>query len=135
MDHVVISGAGVFAIETKYIGKPKQGKGELVYDVEAVRLGAVELFNDGIKQAKGCALSVAKTLKQLGEEQSVRAVVIFPGYYVKGKPASPDGVWAQNENYFVRRVAEAENKPLTALDVERIYAKLCARLEQPRTLS
>lgn len=135
VDHIVICGAGVFAVETKYVGKPKEGKNQLTYDGENVRIGSTVLKNDGIRQALGCAYSVAKTLKDLGETQFVRGVVIFPGYYVKGEPKAENGVWAFNENYFVKHIGDDRRRILSAADVERIYAKLCARLEQPKTLS
>ena len=135
VDHIVICGAGDFAVETKYVGKPKEGKNQLTYDGENVRIGSTVLKNDGIRQALGCAYSVAKTLKDLGETQFVRGVVIFPGYYVKGEPKAESGVWASNENYFVKHIGDDRRRILSAADVERIYAKLCARLEQPKTLS
>lgn len=135
VDHIVICGAGVFAVETKYIGKPKEGKDRLAYDGENVRIGSTVLMNDGVKQTARCACNVAKTLKELGENQFVRGVVIFPGYFVTGEPKVDDGVWALNENYFVKRLGAERQRNLSAADVERIYAKLRARLEQPKTLS
>jgi hypothetical protein len=86
IDHIVIGGNGVFAIETKGRSKPDRGRGQ--EDVRVTYDGHALLFptwseKDPIEQAKRQASWLSNWLtKAVGEQISVKPALALPGWYV-----------------------------------------------------
>jgi len=93
IDHVVVSPKGIFAIETKGRSKPDRGGGPaertVVYDGDALKFpGWVE--KNPIDQARRQAEWLAKWLSSaVGEQISVRPVLVLPGWIIKLEKPSP----------------------------------------------
>lgn len=82
IDHALVGPAGVFVIETKYRSKPASGPTEVTYDGSRLLVDGKD-DSSALEQARACAHSVRRTLKERGFTMiPVRAVVLFPGWYV-----------------------------------------------------
>jgi len=97
IDHVVISPKGIYTIETKTVSKPLRGESVISFEGEKILINGIKPDRDPIIQARAQAAWIKDFLKSaLGKNLSVRPVVIFPGWFVKGSPNCSD-VWVLNE--------------------------------------
>jgi hypothetical protein len=97
IDHVVIAPTGIFTIETKTVSKPLRGKTVISFDGEKTLINGMKPDRDPVIQARSQASWIRDFLKSsLGRTFTVRPVIIFPGWFVKGTPNCPD-VWVLNE--------------------------------------
>lgn len=106
VDHVLIAPQGVFAIETKTISKPIGRQASVVYDGVTVSVDGHRPDRDPIPQARAERDWVRNALLETtGRHVPVRAVVVFPGWYVEQtkKGAHPE-VWVCNEKALVKWV-------------------------------
>jgi hypothetical protein len=122
VDHVLIGPAGVFAIETKTLSKPKQGSPEIAYDGSRVIVPGVTLDRDPLTQSRASADHIRDIIERTtGWRVQVRPVVVFWGWYVQRQPRGV-AVWvlsakalptfvanepSQHEPSDVRRMSEA----------------------------
>jgi hypothetical protein len=97
IDHVVISPKGIYTVETKTVSKPLRGETVISFDGEKTLINGKKPDRDPVIQARSQATWIRNFLKaSLGRTFSVRPVIIFPGWFVKGSPNCPD-VWVLNE--------------------------------------
>ncbi len=97
IDHVVIAPTGIFTIETKTVSKPLRGETVISFEGEKTLINGMKPDRDPVIQARSQATWIRDFLKSsLGRTFSVRPVIIFPGWFVKGTPNSTD-VWVLNE--------------------------------------
>lgn len=88
IDHIVVSPAGVFAVETKGKYKPDKKRGKVdakvVYDGKNLKFSDVVVTDQPLKQAKELANSLAQELSSsIGKKISVTPVVALPGWWVE----------------------------------------------------
>jgi hypothetical protein len=82
LDHVVISGRGIYVIETKTISKPRPDA-TVVYDGERVVISGRQPDRDPVRQAAAEADWLRGLLKaSTGRHLRVRGVVVYPGWWV-----------------------------------------------------
>jgi hypothetical protein len=122
IDHVVISGEGVFAVETKGFTKPKQGRGKA--DATVVFDGKVLKFptwstKEPLEQAERQAAWLAKWLTSaVGFAVHVLPVVALPGWFVERTGRGDVRVFNGKELAGLLNSRGAQ--PLSAQDVQRI---------------
>jgi len=122
IDHVVISGEGVFAVETKGFTKPKQGRGRA--DATVVFDGKVLKFptwstKEPLEQAERQAAWLAKWLTSaVGFTVHVLPVVALPGWFVERAGRGDVRVFSGKE--LAGLLKSRGTQPLSAQDVQRI---------------
>lgn len=85
IDHVVIGTNGVFAVETKGRAKPIKGDVNIIYDGDGLQF-PTHYEKGPFEQAKRQAVWLSKWLTSaVGEQVSVRPVLVFPGWYIERK--------------------------------------------------
>lgn len=115
IDHVLIGPRGVFAIETKTPSK-HGSKAKIRYDGAKVLVNGFAPDRDPIGQATAAADWLRKFLERRANRKvHVRAVVIYPGWFVEG-PSFGHDVWVQNDNAFLKCM-ETQHEKLSADDV------------------
>ncbi len=134
VDHLLITRAGVFVIETKFLSKPIAGDKKLHYDGTKVLLRGAPLMKDAVAQVTRAAMSVAEIVKTVEAKCPVRPVVLYPGWFVTGTPLKADGAWVLNENLFVMKIGDAA-EVLNDAAVGRIHHQLAILLEKPARLT
>jgi hypothetical protein len=96
VDHVVIGPTGIFSIETKTCSKPAKGESSVKYDGEHVTVNGFAPDRDPIVQAKAEARWLHELLESsTGKKFPVKPIVLYPGWFVDGKPDAD--VWVLNE--------------------------------------
>lgn len=96
IDHVIISPRGVFAVETKTRSKPAGRKAVVEVKGDALVVDGHAPDRNPLQQVKGNADWLRVTLKEsTGKEFPVRGVVLFPGWWVDGRP-SDRSLWVLN---------------------------------------
>jgi hypothetical protein len=94
IDHVLIGPAGVITVETKTWSKPRRGDAKIMFDGERLLIQSKAPERDPIAQARAQASWLRRVLAEsTGRELPVRAVVVFPGWYVERTPGGPRDVW------------------------------------------
>lgn len=94
LDHVVVGPAGVFSIETKTWSKPAKGEPRIDFDGERVVAAGYEPDRDPVVQAKAQVSWLQRLVQETtGRRVFVKAVVVFPGWFVKQVPGSTRDVW------------------------------------------
>lgn len=86
VDHVVLSRAGIFVIETKTIRKPPGRPRDATVRLHEGRLnaGGADLGSQPLEQAKASAGWVYRILKEsTGREYPVKPCLVFPGWFVE----------------------------------------------------
>lgn len=122
IDHVVVSGEGVFAVETKGFTKPKQGRGKV--DARVVFDGKVLKFptwttSEPLEQAERQAAWLAKWLtRAVGSTVQVLPVVALPGWFVERTGRGDVRVFSGKE--LAGLLKSHGTQPLSAQDVQRI---------------
>lgn len=123
IDHVLIGPAGVFSVETKTRAKPAQGKTIVAYDGETISVNGGMPDRDPLVQAKACARSVRKRIKDsTGLDIRVQGVVVFPGWYVEITAKDPE-VWVMNESYLTK-VIQGKGRTLNDKNVGMIAGQI-----------
>ena len=127
IDHVIVSSAGVFAVETKTRRKRQAPKGKR--DCDAAFNGkAVEfptwLETEMVTQARmqGDRLRSFLT-KAVGEPVAVLPILALPGWYVTTS-ARPDGIRVLNPRQIASIAANKASEKLTPQMVNRIAYQL-----------
>jgi hypothetical protein len=96
LDHVVLSGQGVFVVETKTRSKPTKGSPTVTFDGKTLLVNGFEPERNPVTQAQGNARWLAQILRaSTGKEFPVRPVVLFPGWFVEPFPKG-SLVWVLN---------------------------------------
>jgi hypothetical protein len=96
LDHVVLSTRGVFVVETKTRSKPTRGSPSVTFDGKTLLVDGFEPERNPLTQAQGNARWLAEMLRaSTGKEFPVRAVVLFPGWFVERSPKGCS-VWVLN---------------------------------------
>jgi hypothetical protein len=94
VDHVIVGTAGVFTIETKTWSKPLSGTAEISFDGQNLDVAGHVPDRDPIVQAKAQSRWLREVLREsTGREVPVRAVVVFPGWFVNSGPEAHREVW------------------------------------------
>ncbi len=133
IDHVVVSRAGVFVIETKTRSKRVEGAKNAVvtFDGKRVLVDGFPPDRDPLQQARAATADVARYVERsTGLRTTFRPVVLFPGWFVQSVgTARESDVWVLNDNA-LRKWIEIEIQTSPVLDdakVARIAESLSAR--------
>ncbi|MGA2318274.1 MAG: nuclease-related domain-containing protein [Thermodesulfobacteriota bacterium] len=87
LDHVVLSGQGVFVVETKTRSKPAKGSPTVTFDGKTLLVNGLEPERNPVTQAQANARWLAQMLRaSTGKEFPIRPVVLFPGWFVEPSP-------------------------------------------------
>ena len=128
IDHVVVGPGGVFTVETKTRSKrvKNPSTAHVTWDGQELRIDKA-LATEHIGQAKGEAAELGNLLRDAGVNIWVRAVLLFPGWYVDAIKSRDDkDVFVCNDTYFVRSFDYAE-PTLSAEQVQRVVSILDAQ--------
>jgi hypothetical protein len=125
IDHVVIAGNGIFAIETKGRSKPDRGRGQedvlVTYDGQTLQFPTWR-EREPIEQAKRQASWLAAWLsKAVGEQLAVKPVLALPGWFVDRKSKDFLIYNGKNPQYLMKIAAE---KPLSPEMIQRVAHQL-----------
>jgi hypothetical protein len=128
IDHIVVGGAGVFAVETKARSKGSRAKAkseaEVVYDGKQLRFPSW-VTTEPIDQAKGQAKWLSKWLSSaVGETVRVAPILVIPGWFITRK--APDGVPVLNPKEVRGYFALKKESVLSKTIIQRI----CHQLEE-----
>jgi len=94
IDHVLIGPAGVITVETKTWSKPQRGDAKIMFDGERLLIQGNAPERDPIAQARAQASWLRRVLAEsTGRDLPVRAVVVFPGWYIERTAGGPRDVW------------------------------------------
>lgn len=119
IDHVIVSAGGIFTVETKTYCKPASGDAKIHYDGRSIHIDGIQPSRDILGQARAQRSWLTGTLEETtGKNYPVRAVVVFPGWYVDGgNKASHHEVWVMNPKMLPGFV---ENEP-QKLEMEDLH--------------
>lgn len=122
IDHVVISGEGVFAVETKGFTKPRQGKGRadatVLFDGKSLRF-PTWATSDPLDQAERQAAWLSKWLTgAIGSPVHALPVLALPGWFVERTGRSDVRVF--NGKELAGLLKSRGTRPLSAQDAQRI---------------
>ncbi len=122
IDHVILSRRGIFAVETKYVSKPK-GNPKISSNGEAVFVDGKKLDQPHIVQAVNNANSLqsyltvkAQSVKQTQSQFPVKPILVYPGWLVE--PCTDSKIWVLNPNNvndFINRELETISQTEYAL--------------------
>lgn len=126
IDHVVVSTAGVIAIETKGFTKPKRGGGRddasVMFDGNVLKF-PTWVTKKPLEQALRQAEWLAKWLSEaVGEQIQVLPVLALPGWYVERSGRGQVRVYSGKELAGLLRARGAS--PLSESDVRRVAHQL-----------
>ena len=95
IDHVIVSPHGVFVVETKTISKPVGRNAVVTFDGVHVLVDGRSMDRDPVEQALAQRSFLRKRLNDaLGRPFPVRAVVVFPGWWVERATGKKrDDIW------------------------------------------
>lgn len=98
IDHVLITGSGVYLIETKTYSKPAKGETVVVFDGESLLINRSIRTSRPVIQAKAGAKWLSELLEQsTGRRFPVRPVLTFPGWFIEPTAeAKKSDVWVLN---------------------------------------
>lgn len=83
IDHILLTEEGIFALETKNLAKYPGKIAQIYYDGKTVRVNETALPNCPLGQAQGNAKYLRELLlSTTGKSFPIRAVVVFPGWWV-----------------------------------------------------
>lgn len=96
LDHVVVAPQGVFVVETKT--RSKRPDAQVFFDGERVLVDGMVPDPDPLTQARAAAKWLHDALFQsTGRRFSVRAIVVYPGWWVESpKGANAGDIWVLN---------------------------------------
>jgi len=115
IDHVVIAGNGIFAIETKGRSKPDRGRGQedakVTYDCQTLQFPTWR-EREPIEQAKRQAAWLSDWLtKAVGEQVPVKPVLALPGWFVDRKSKDFLIYNGKNPQYLMKIATEKSLSP------------------------
>jgi hypothetical protein len=94
IDHVLIGPAGVITVETKTWSKPRRGDAKITFDGERLVVQGHAPDRDPVAQARAQASWLRRVLvESTGRDLPVRAVIVFPGWFVERTAGGPRDVW------------------------------------------
>lgn len=97
VDHVLVSPAGVFAIDTKTYSKPGRGQAIVDYDGSRVLINGRQPDRDPVVQAKAISAWLSDLLlESTSHKFSVQPVVLVPGWFVESPKGAQSHVWVLN---------------------------------------
>ena len=98
VDHIIISDRGIFTVETKTYSKPSSGRAEIHFDGTTLSINGHNPHKDILTQAQAQADWSRRILKEsTGRDYPVKAVVVFPGWFVKSTQKSQrTSLWVLN---------------------------------------
>jgi hypothetical protein len=125
IDHVVVAGNGIFAIETKGRSKPDRGRGQedvkVTYDNQFLQFPDWR-EREPIEQAKRQAAWLSDWIsKAVGEQLPVRPVLALPGWFVDRKSKDFLIYNGKNPQYLMKIAGE---KPLSPEMIQRVAHQL-----------
>jgi len=128
IDHVVIAGNGIFAIETKGRSKPDRGRGQedakVTYDAQILQFPTWR-EREPIEQAKRQAAWLSDWLtKAVGQQVPVKPVLALPGWFVDRKSKDFLIYNGKNPQYLMKITTE---KPLSPEMIQRVAHQLDQR--------
>jgi len=127
IDHIVIGPTGIFTINTKAIGKPKDPKARIDYDGQTLRIPGTRLDRDPIAQAKAERDEVRKFIRENANRKvPVRPAVVFVGWFTTKQPEGAE-VWVLNVNGLLSFI-EHEHVDLSQDDINHISGILEAHI-------
>lgn len=112
LDHVVIHPSGVYVIETKTWSKPERGTPTLIFNGEAISKNGLYWDKKPIVQVTAARRWLVELLKEsTGRQFSVRAVVLFPGWYIEPTAeAKVSNVWVLNPKALPSFIAHSKGQ-------------------------
>jgi hypothetical protein len=126
IDHIVVGAKGVFAVATRAPSRrTSAGSGQdatVAYDGRALHFPKgtdIEMIAQAKRRSKRLAAWLSRTV---GEELSVRAVLVLPGWFVKRTAA--EGMPVVNPGQFDSLFAHIPARPLTPELIDRITRQL-----------
>lgn len=133
IDHIVIGGNGVFAIETKGRPKPDRDRGQedakVVYDGNMLQF-PMWREKEPLEQAKRQAVWLADWLsKAVGEQVPVKPVLALPGWYVDRKAKDLLIYNGKNPQYLLKISSEAPLGPEMIQRVAHQIEQRCRDVE------
>jgi hypothetical protein len=94
LDHVIISGHGVFSVETKTYSKPAKGECKIIYNGDGLSINGYKPDKKIIIQALAQKSWLEKQIATLtGVKVSVKPVVVFPGWYIENHQHNKEELW------------------------------------------
>ncbi len=134
VDHVLIGPAGVISVETKTWSKPLRGEARIVVDGDRLLANGVEPERDPLAQARAERDWLRNLLEEsTGRSLPVRAVILFPGWYVERPRDRALDVWVLNPKAlqgFLEhepKQLETENVRLAAFHLSRYVRATATR--------
>ena len=119
VDHVIIGPSGIFTIETKTWRKPEKGQAIVEYDGECLLINGFAPKKNPIVQARAQRDWLQKIIyKTTGREEVVKAVVVFPGWFIKTQKSDND-VWVL-EPKALPKYLNMEKRSLSDADIDSI---------------
>jgi hypothetical protein len=134
VDHVLVGPCGILTVETKTRLKPARGAAsgaaEVQYDGEHVRVSGYEQDRCPVVQAKAQARQLRDLAFRLaGKPIPVRAVVLYPGWYVAQPQGVKPEVWVLNPKMF-EAYLDHEDRAISDEDIEFVFGRLADWVRQ-----
>lgn len=125
IDHAVVSTRGIFAIETKYVTKRKSQNNKLSYHDGQLTIHGAPLKFDPLPQARGSAAELRRILKTFSIDRPVKPVVLYPGWWVEGRPNSNDQPWVLEPKALAGWISNEPSKltPSEAAEIAGLLAR------------
>jgi len=111
IDHVVVSDRGVFIVETKTLIKRGKGNPHIIFNGERILVNGFELKHNPVPQALAERTWLRNYLiNTTGITFPVKAVVVFPGWFVEPQSIRKDEIWVLSHKALPKFI---ENEPKT----------------------
>lgn len=125
VDHVLVTPHGIFAIETKTRRKPLDHDARVQFDGERVLVDGRESDRNPLTQARASRDWIRALLEEMtGIRFPVKAVVLFPGWFVETTGASgTSDVWVLNPKALTAFI-EKETQVIKSEDVALAGSRL-----------
>ncbi len=115
IDHVIVSGHGIFLIETKTYSKPIDKDAKISFDENHIFVDGEEYDRNPVEQVKALAKWLQDLLqKSTGVKFQIQPVVLFPGWFTEPMKRGQD-VWILNPKALPTFVS---NEPIRLKDTE-----------------
>ena len=119
LDHIIIGPAGAFTVETKTWSKPEKGQAIIDFDGDTILINGNAPERNPIVQAKAQKEWLQKLIfKTSGKKVSVRAVVVYPGWFIRTKKKENE-VWVL-EPKALSKYLKNEKQVFSIKDVDEI---------------
>ena len=117
IDHLVVSPRGIYLIETKTYSKPERGKAEITSDGENLLANGMLIERNPFVQARALSKWAHDLIEEsTGRSFTVRPVVLFPGWFVKGHNM-PKDIWVLNPKAFPKYMQNERDQ----ISMEDVY--------------